>query len=308
MNSRLMALALVAAVVMFAAGGPSALADYTFNASDFATQVVSYTAGTGAGSYNNANSALGRPTVDTKGDGFDLPPITFPVVPVYPALKTDEVVSIGYNGELILKFDHQVANDPNNPFGLDLIIFGNSFKKLQANSNWTYGDPAGTTAGTGGTPEPGIVSVSQDGVTWHTFTNRFADTFAPTLGRMYDTENPDAGLNSPPLWTNLWWGAPTDPTLPLDPAMDYSSLDSMTVAQIAQLYGQSAGGTGFDLDWLGVEGLDWIQYVRITNPSGSGVTPEIDAVSDVAPVCEPGTLLLLVGGGLAVAARRRRRI
>jgi len=51
------------------------------------------------------------------------------------------------------------------------------------------------------------------------------------------------------------------------------------------MYGRSSGGTGFD---LAAVGMPWIQYVRIDNPTGSGSTPEIDAVADVSPACEGG--------------------
>jgi hypothetical protein len=173
-------------------------------------------------------------------------------------------------------------NDRRNPCGGDLIVFGNSFYSL-ATGFWTNGDPnASTITGTLNT-EPGVVSVSQDGVTWSTFTSSSADTFPATLGRVYDPSHPDTTLGA---WTQ-WWSVPTDPTLPLRGSLLPATFAGLTVAQAAQLYGRSAGGTPFDIGQLG---LPWIQYVKIENPAGSGRTPEIDAISDVAPSASPADL------------------
>jgi hypothetical protein len=159
-----------------------------------------------------------------------------------------------------------------------LIVFGNAVFTA-ANGAWTNGDPNGNSLGNSLINEPVAISVSQDGTDWYTFTeDPFADDFAPTLGRVYDPDNPDPTLGP---W-NQWWAQPTNPTWPLNPAIDATGLAGLTVAAACQAYAnESAGGTGFDLAELG---LDWIQYVKIENPSGSGVTPEIDAFADVRPV------------------------
>ena len=100
-----------------------------------------------------------------------------------------------------------------------------------------------------------------------------ADTFAPTLGRVFDPTQADTSIGE---W-NLWWAGPTDATYPLDPNITSSDLHGLTVAEAAQLYGDSAGGTGFDLASLGME---WIQYVKFTG--GQYQASEVDAVADVA--------------------------
>ena len=303
---------LVTAVLAVTAGGVSA---YTYNPSDFATEVVEYVEGTGVGSdwisgvkFNDPTSALGRPTVDTTGDGWFIPltnPV--PVVPVYPSFRSFELVTIGNGGWLTVKFDHKVLDDPDNPYGLDLIVFGNAFQIIGGGQGWTNGDPNGVTVSGNGFAEPGIVSVSQDGETWYTFSGGpFADDFAPTLGRVYDTTDPDKSIGE---W-NEWWGHPTDPRVPLDPSLDFSSFDGWTVAQIAQEYGESAGGTGFDIGQFALPvdpetGCKWIQYVRVADNPGSSATTEIDAFADVIP--EPATMAMLTLGGGAVLFRRRRK-
>lgn len=256
-------------------------------ASDYAAQVVEYVEGSGVpddfisfDSYNDPNTALGRPTIDTTGDnnftsgtGSAANPV--PVVPVYQPFRFFEIVSIGQGGHLTLKFDHPVTDNPLNPCGTDFVVFGNANQLINGSSYWRNGNPNLMTVRGGMSREPARVSVSQDGVNWYIYTSGpFADDFAPTLGRIYDPANYE-----PSLPNNMWWGAPTDPTYPLDPWLTAASFTGWSVAQIAIKYGCSAGGTGFD---LAISGLPWIQYVRIDNPVGSGVVPEVDAIADVA--------------------------
>jgi hypothetical protein len=285
--------------------GAHAQAAYVYDPADFATEVVDYVPGTGVPTdflsgepYDNPANALGRPTVDTTGDAFSMPEAErVPAVPVYGPWRARELVTVGQGGRLVVKFDRPVTNDPQNPHGIDLLVFGNS--PAASNAAWDNRDPNVVTVGGTVYGEGGTVSVSQDGVTWHTFASGpLADAFAPTLGRVYDPANPDAGVGS----FNQWWGAPTDPTRPLDAGVTAGSFEGKTIAQVAQSYGESAGGSGFD---IGVLGLEWIQYVRVENAVGSGVTPDIDAFADVAAVPEPCVIGLTSLCSL-VAMRRRR--
>lgn len=309
-NLRITAKSLTLVAVLFMANSQAQA--YTLNPSDFATEVVSYTPGTGIGTdwiagqpFADPTTALGRPTVDTTGDNFLLGPasMAIPVNPVFAPFRSHEMVTVGAGGTLILKFEKPVEDHAANPFGIDLLIFGNSQQQVGGSTSWTNGDPAATAIQSPGVgyAEPGTVSVSQDGITWYAFTNegdpnnpggpyspydtsvashRYADDFAPTLGRVFDDVNPYQP-DSDWAW-NQWWGDVTDPTLPLDPSLDFASFGGQTVEQMTKAYGQSAGGTPFDLADVG---LSWIQYVRIDNfRTSATATPEIDAVADVAPV------------------------
>ena len=257
--------------------------------SPYATQVTS-SAGLQA-PHDDPSAALGRPTVDANAD-FDLY-IDFdyvPVLPVYPAWHEDNLVTVAPGGHLTLRFDHAVEDDSANPYGLDLIVFGNAKQIVGASQRWENGDPNNTIVATTNVfSEPGLVAVSQDGATWYSFPGGpFADDYAPTLGRRYDTNNPATlpGYAWDPDW-NLWWGQPTDPTRPHDPTITPGDYEGMTVAEMCRYYRDCAGGTGFDIGQLGglpatsPAGRKWIQYVRI-EPSTSGLTPDIDAVADVA--------------------------
>lgn len=261
-----------------------------YDANDFATEVVSYTQGDGVGYdvinlqlYNHPETALGRPTLLTTGDWTIGPGILMPVVPVYPAWRSFEIVTIGRGGELVLKFNHRVGDDENNPYGIDFIIFGNSWWPVASGGFWgPNSNPETVVVGSTFYKDRGIVSVSQDGVNWYTFSNGpYADDFAPTASYQWDDVN------------NVW-GRELDPTRPVDPNLTPASFNGKSVAEIIDIYNGSAGGTGFDLKWLAPNdyqalaidpntGRRWIQYVKIeSDPNNSTLLPEVDAVADVS--------------------------
>jgi len=250
-------------------------------AEDYAVEVVSYD-NSSSGEFNDPQVVLGRPTIDTAGDFNMFEPVVA-VLPVFAPWKEFEVYRVGAGTSLVVRFDHPVFNDPLNPCGVDFIIYGNAIQRVGGGQYWLNGDPNGTVIQTAElTAEPADVSVSQDGVTWYTFADGpFADTFAPTLGRIYDPEHYD-----PSLLRNYWWGRPTVPTYPASPLLTPSGFVGLTVAQVARKYGWSAGGAAFDLDDLDSP-LPWFQYVRVSNPPGAGLTPEIDAFAAVRPLAFP---------------------
>ena len=242
----------------------------------WAALVVSYSPGSGVGpGYDNPSSALGEPTRFT-GVG------AFPgaVTPFNPAYLGTEIVSIGPGGSLVIGFSQPVTDDPSNPYGIDLLCFGNSG---YIDTNFPTGT-AGGMFGAGG----GLVEVSADGSAWFA-ANIGADGRFPTLGYA-DLTDPYA-LNP--------GGVPTDFTRPVNPAFNPMGL---TFQQIAAAYAGSGGGAGID---LGALGLSAVTYVRISNPSTSGVAVDIDGLSDVSPVPAPGAMVCLAG--LAVLRRRRER-
>lgn len=87
----------------------------------FAATIVDYTPAPGQfvnnATFNDPLAAIGPPEGNGIIDGNDL-----------------DVVSLGgFGGTIVLKFDHTVLDDPANPYGLDAIVFGNSF--------WVGGNP-----------------------------------------------------------------------------------------------------------------------------------------------------------------------
>lgn len=259
----------------------SGLAVVPGQASDFAVEVIACD-NTNSALWPDPQTVLGPPTVDTVGDGRPggVPPVPLAIVPVYPAQRPSEIFRLGSGGFVTVRFDHPVEDDPLNPCGIDFIVFGNAFQQIGESKQWLNGDPNLTTINTAAVEsEPGLVWVSQDGTegSWRAFDRGpYADTGFPTLGRMYDPLCPE-----PLLPGNLWWGRPTDPTYPLNPALQPSDFVGMTVAGMAKRYGYSAGGTGFDLAQLDPP-LRWIQYIRVEPRPDQG-TPDIDAFADVQP-------------------------
>jgi hypothetical protein len=246
------------------------------DAASFATQVVSYTAGSNVpAGYDDPTSSLGSPTRST-GDGpfdGDVTPFNAPYLP-------DQVVAIGAGGQLTVRFDEIVTDDPSNLYGIDLLIYGNAFLGIDFGSGLADGVIFG---------EPARVSVSQDGVTWVDADGIFADALFPTLAYQDPTGPFSSGGTIP---TNFH--RPVDPSLT---AADFAGLD---IAQIAALYNGGGGGVGLDLADLG---LEWIEYVRVWQPEGDGFAAEIDGF---ATVPEPGSLTLLGVGALALTWIRAR--
>ena len=244
------------------------------------------------GDYGDPENAIGGPSRSVPGWG-SIPPTT--VNPASPAWGPGRLVSLvsatndAVGGSITVEFDHPVADDPRNPFGLDFIVFGNAMQTIGGNA-WFDGvsDPAAVRFATDAVvAERGLVEVSADGAKWFAFTNGpFADGFAPTMSHRYDPENPDRGLFDGAAVTNEWWGAPTDATRPVDPALSAKDFQGRTLADYARLYDGSAGGTGFDISAFDLPrdalGRKFIRFVRIATLE-PGDDTEVDAVSDVAP-------------------------
>ncbi|MCC6968653.1 MAG: hypothetical protein IT434_00370 [Phycisphaerales bacterium] len=255
--------------------GPKA--SNAFASDPWADRVISFSAGTGGSDgYHLASSALGSPTRFT-GASFGFPSA---VTPFSPPFEPGDIVSLGTGGQITVAFDEPVTNDAANPFGVDLLIFGNSF---YYDADW----PSGLVGGFAG--EGGVIEVSADGRAWHTIPLLAADAGFPTLGYL-DLATP---------YSDTPGSIDSDFTRPVDPSFDASG---KTFAEIVAAYNGAGGGLGVDLSSVG---LDSISFVRVSNPSGAGGTPEIDAFVDVSPIPAPG-LLTLVAVGLLGSARATR--
>ena len=248
----------------------------------FADSVVSYTEGSGVlPGYNDPNAALGGPTIYNGYQNTD---------PFNPPYQSSDIVGIGTGGSLTLQFNTPIQNNPNNPFGLDFIIFGHAgFSVTNAyDSNF---NPIGTPATdgslfTGGTADV-RVSVSADGTTFYTLN----PSLTPTVDGLFPTD------------------ASGNPFLPVNPSLTAADFSGLTLAQIEALYNGSAGGAGFNISWA-IDGnnqsvsLPSIDYIRL-DVLGDGTPAYIDAVS-VVP--EPTTFALAITGAGLFLLRRRIKI
>ena len=251
--------------------------------------MVSSNVSTDDDKYDDVENVLGRPTAYMVGQWGG------PVSPYNAAWKEGELLTLlGEEDYVVIEFDHDVVDDPNNPFGLDFIVFGNAFGVGTTDAYYSEDmGPAGISFTGSGTPEEALVEVSQDGRNWYAFNDGpHGDDFAPTLGFVYDDVNPDGALYS----GNRWWGKMADACYPVDPSLSWASLQGLSLAEVAKRYNGSAGGTGFDIGTLNLpvnaQGRKWFRYVRISGmesetPNDDGdyfTSPEVDAVADVAPV------------------------
>ncbi|MFM8818009.1 MAG: hypothetical protein ACKOHI_09115, partial [Phycisphaerales bacterium] len=228
-----------------------------------ASAVVRYVAGEGAGaSYQDPLAALGAPTRFT-GEGV------YPscVTPFNGAFMPGELVSVGRGGELVVSFDAPVVDDPRNPFGIDLIVYGNSFC-IDA----SY--PEGIVGGTYN--DGGTVDVSADGIAWVTVPAIEADGGLPTLGFA------DIGP-----YDVVPGQVPTDPARPVDPTIATADLEGLTWPELLAVFDGTAGGTRIDLADAGIAS---IRFVRIRVAANAAAVPEIDAVVAVRPGAGPADL------------------
>jgi hypothetical protein len=228
----------------------------------FADSVLSYDPGTGfAAGFTNTSSALGAPA---SGSG---------VTPFAPPFSKSQLLSIGAGGEVTLQMGTPILNDATAPFGLNFIIFANSFFVQNSGSGQTATTSGSLFFHTAST----IIQVSPDDVNWYTLNL----ALAPQPGQWFPT-----------------YGA-GNPQLPVDPALANMNFAGMTLGQIESLYGGSAGGTGFSLSWAQDSGgnnvdLAGADYVRIEVLSG---VLDMDAISAVP---EPGNWALVLAGGAVV--------
>jgi hypothetical protein len=226
----------------------------------FASSVIAYERGTGfASNFTNANAALGAPASGSS------------VTPYAPPFSTSQIVSIGAGGFLTLQLGTPITDDPSHPFGVDFLVFGNSFFVVTNGS----GASATTSGAIFSSSVSTRVEVSQDGSAWFTLD----PTLTPTVGTYFPTDGPG------------------NPLLPVDPALTGSDFAGMNLSGIRSLYGGSAGGGDYDLSWARDSAgnpvtLESVDYVRIDVLSGR---TQIDAI---AAVPEPAPLAL---GALAVA-------
>ncbi len=190
--------------------------------------------------------------------------------PFYPPYLTSQIVGIGAGGEITLQMSTPIVNNPSDPYGINFILFANTF--------FTEG-AGGVVTGLYDHSPSMTVQVSADDSTWYTLN----PALAPQAGTLYPTD----GSGNPQIAVN--------------PSLTLSSFTGQTLAGIRSLYAGSAGGTGYDLAWAqdangNSVNLASVDYVQIDVQSG---LVYLDAVSEVQAVPEPTTWALIpVGAGL----------
>ncbi len=267
-------------------------------ASIFATELVAHSGYlNGTSAYNDPTNLLGKPT------GYvSLWPSGSSNVSLVEAASGAGVATQFQVGHwAVVKFDHQVVDDPDNPHGLDFIVYGashfNSEEWISNTTDHRLYEISGNIYSNGSV----LVSVSQDGENWYSYNDGpYGDGYLPTNPWVWSPDQYDATGSG---WTEEEnnYATPVDPGLT---AADFAG----TSYEAMQLYDGSAGGTGFD---LAESGFDWIQYIKVegTYAQSKGL---IDAFADVAagdntdPVPIPGALWLLGSGLLGLVGIKKR--
>lgn len=255
----------------------------------WADEVIDYAATSPVTGYTTPGVALGPP----RGLG--------PSVPVNSDGNGPTVVSLGVptsqdRGRLVLKFDTPVTDDPQNPFGLDCIVYSNAF--------WGGGDAQRRFQ------EPALIEISDDGVNWYFVPGSRAYGYGGGALPLIAETNGDtnllagqafylAGLITNPNALDVgggesseeynWGYADLSPTLA--PYLDnYVRPDDPLEVGMTP---RSGGGDAFDIAWaIAQDGspspLTQFRYLRLSpfvsrTMSVGFASPEIMAAADVAP-------------------------
>lgn len=227
----------------------------------------------GSGLYNDPSAALGPPTLSFIDAFYRTEMVASLVVPVTNVDRDGHKLLLTLRSRQFVKleFDEPVEDDPRNPFGIDLLVFGNSFfvasdfvgPDTSMDDVWIVAPVAS---------EDILVAVSATGIgdpdsdpdEWYVYRN------GPTGDGLYPT--------NAFLWNECAndWGPESDFTRPVDPSLSAFDFVGMTAAEAIRAYRRSGGGAGFD---LAESGFSQIRFVYLTGRGG-----EVDALADVAPM------------------------
>jgi hypothetical protein len=270
--------------VLISAAFLAAIVPSAHAAESFASAVISYSAGTGAGGFTNPAAALGKPAAET---GFG------PFTPFNPHFGASQIVRVGEGGHLTVQLSNYVVVD-NAPGVRELGIWENVGLTDIAYPNGTANTPASVFGA-----DSAVVEVSGDNVTWHSL-NGGAPVLFNLPGNYYaNSTGAFAPAPASPILADF--GKPFTGTL--------SAFDGQTYPQVLATLDGSAGGTWLDID-AGF-GLTQVGYVRFSGVA-AGQTLEIDAIGINgsligAVVPEPGVGALFAAAGLFLGSMRRHR-
>ena len=251
---------------------------YVPNTNDFAVQVISSSNVLTTAPYNNPNAVLGRPALTFfdvfDGGGTNRVSIIDDPYNVAPG-GADLITEISEGGQITVKMGRKVYHNASDPYGIDFIVFGNSFFSASGTSG-TISDSTDldlATLSTGIFGHSTTVSVSPDGTNWYAFDN--TETLFPQNPYRWDNPN------------HSWTLEQSNPNKPLSPAISSTDFGGQTVSSALDQFAGSAGGTGYSLQ---ASGFSWIQYVRVE--PGPGAYTVIDSIAAVNPAVEGDTLTI----------------
>lgn len=260
------------------------------SAGPFATEVVRAVGPFGGGVYADPISVLGAPATtfrDTLGGNSHRVKLVEPAYNVASTnsglLTTNLLLTLGAGSEVIVRFAQPVYDTPTHPYGIDLLVFGNSFFLPNQFVNdstdmgacvlnlASFAEPLKVSISPGYTGLPGEVANDPDSWPWYRYDNGpFADSAFPTQAYKWNRA------------TTNWAAELLDFTKPVNPAMrSVFSAGGLTAADGIDLYAGAGGGTGFDLR---ESGFAWIQYVKVAGLDPDFSDGEVDAFAAVRPM------------------------
>jgi hypothetical protein len=236
-------------------------------ASHFADTLIGYEPGAGfASRFISPEAALGEPSrVNPFNDATD---------PFNPPYGTNQIVSIGTGGSLVVQFHTPVLNHPNNLYDLDFTIFGGAGFVITNEFDFTTFDWIGTPSTDGSLFAQSTgetrVSVSRDGVNFYLLN--------PALAPVVDHFPPTDGAGNFHV--------------PLIPGVTADDFAGATLEDIREVYRSSGGGASYDISWAqdawgNKVFLPTIQFIRVEVLSGKA---EIDGFAVVGRAPAAGKL------------------
>jgi hypothetical protein len=265
------------------------------SASPFATEIIRATGPFGPAPYQDPNAVLGAPAtwfhdafaMFSGGDTNRRVKLVEPAFHHSPtntgALGTNLILTLNAGGEIIVRFDQPLLDAPAHPYGVDLLVFGNSFYSPNRFINETtdmaacvlngtiFTEPLLVSVSPGFTGQNGEVANDPDTWPWYRYDNGpYADGIFPTQAYHWNRA------------TTNWSSDLMDFTKPVNPAMQsLISAGGLTAADAIDLYTGAGGGAGFD---LGESGFAWIQYVKVEGVDPDFSVGEVDAFAAVRPM------------------------
>lgn len=262
--------------------------------SPYATQVISANGPFGGTPYNDTNSVLGAPATwfydpfAVFSGGATNRRVKLIEAAYYTAPATNEfntrnlLLTLGDSAQVIVRFDQRIYNNPANPYGIDLLVFGNTFYTANGfvsdSANLStlpltgggFAEPLKVSVSPGFTGQPGEVASDPATWPWYRYDNGpYADTAFPTHAYQWNRV------------TTNWSDETLDFSKPVNPAMHAAISGGLFAADAIDLYAGAGGGTGFDLQ---ASGFAWIQYVKVEGIDPGFSDGEVDAFAAVRPM------------------------
>jgi len=256
---------------------------YVPNTNDFGIQIASASNVDSMVPNNNPVAILGPPCLrfydPLDGNVTDRVSVIDPPFNVAPN-GSNVVAKIDSGGQVTVDMGRRIYANTNTPYGGSFIVYGYSFFDNLSGVSGFISDGTDLSTATLNTSADGghpvVVSVSQDGVNWFTYTN--TPVLFPAEAYRWDETN------------SSWTAEEMNPTKPLNPYLYTNNFGGQTVAGVLDQFAGGAGGMSFSLQG---SGLPWIQYIRVQAETNAGQYTVIDAIAAVNSVA--------VGDALTVA-------